>query len=1045
MEENKNKLRAEKKAQKKAFKKACRRARRPWKFLTLLSGPLMAIFIALAVVVSMFDNTMALFLGGTFWEVVNEDKEAINYKGDYDTEEERTKAGAELVQQVEAEGATLLMNEGGALPLDKKAKVSLFSTSSVNIVYGGTGSANVDTSKCDDLKTALEKEKFEVNETLWDFYKEGAAAKYTREDAGATAQDSAGSDGYGSAEIVEAPWKVYTEDVLKSVEKYGDAAIVVLSRIGGEGADSYFDHTLVKTGNDEKMNYNYLALSQDEKDMLKGIKKMKDEDKIDKIIVLINTSNALQVDFLKDNEYGVDATLWIGGVGQTGLNAVADILSGDVNPSGSLPDTYCYDNYSSPVMRNLTPVIYKGDTSKIPGHADTYMIYQEGIYVGYKYYETRYEDYVMGTGNAGKYEYGDDVAFPFGYGLSYTNFEYSDMTLNYDKDTTTYKISVKVTNTGKVAGKDTVQIYVSSPYTQYDIDNKVEKASVSLVGFDKTDILEPGASEKLTIDVDGDYVASYDAYGAGTYILDAGDYYFTAATDAHNAANNVLAAKGYTPENTGDRMDVAGNSSLVAKWNNPELDTTTYATSDAGTKIENQFNSSDPNMNNDVIDIEYLTRNDWEGTMPSLDDYEFKWEEEKSFFGRKVKEILKVYGPLELNDYLIQTLQDQQYKTDAKADAKMPTLGADNGMKLYDMIGKDYDDPDWEKLLDQLTFDEMVSLIGDSFHWTMPVLSVQAPGTRDENGPQGLTVALFGSQLGVETTALTSEDVLAATFNKELVYEIGKIVGNDCLEAEVTFLYGPGANIHRSPYSGRNFEYYSEDGFLSSEIGRYEVAGIEEKGVRVVMKHFALNDCEQDRIGLGVWLNEQAAREIYLRAFQGALEDSQGSGNGVMMAYTRWGTQWSGANSNLVKGILNQEWNCMGLQITDNVLNSMVNGIDGVMGGTTTFDSMLAFMITGENGLAQYENDPVAVQAMREACHHNLYAIANSQAMNGIGEDTTIIEAQPMAKPVTQTLSIVFGVLFVVSLVMWIIKFNKFKKTEAYISYKEFKKSLKNK
>ena len=1016
--------RKEKKAQKKAFKKALRRARRPWKFLTLLAGPLAVILIIATVVVTMFDNTMALFLGGTFWELENADSEAVYYEGDYKTEEERTKKGAELVKQVEAEGASLLMNENKALPLAEKAKVSLFSTSSVNIVYGGTGSANVDTTKCDDLKTALEKEGFAVNKTLWDFYLTGDAAKYTREDAGATAQDSQGSGGYGTAEIVEAPWKVYTKDVLASVEDYGDAAIVVLSRIGGEGADSYFDNTLKNGTNNEKMNYNYLALSQDEKDMLAGIKEIKDAGKIKKVIVLINTSNTLQVDFLKNNEYGVDATLWIGGVGQTGLNAVAEILSGKVNPSGSLPDTYCYDNYSSPVMQNFTPIVYEGDTSKIPGHADTYMLYQEGIYVGYKYYETRYEDYVMGKGNAGKYAYADDVAFPFGYGLSYTEFEYSNMSLQYDEEKTTYTIKVTVTNKGDVAGKETVQIYVSSPYTQYDIDNKVEKASVSLVGFDKTDILKPGESEELTIGVDGDYVASYDAYGAGTYILDAGDYYFTAATDAHNAANNVLAAKGYTAETTEGRMDAAGNASLVAKWNNPELDTTTYATSDAGTEIKNQLSSADPNLNEKVgTKITYLTRNDWEGTMPSL------------------KKTVKIA----LNDYLVKGLQDQQYATDAKAEVEMPTLGADNGLKLYDMIGLSFDDPKWDKLLDQLTFADMVSLIGDSFHWTMPVLSVQAPGTRDENGPQGLTVALFGSQLGVQTTALTSEDVLAATFNKELVYEIGKIVGNDCLDAKVTFLYGPGANIHRSPYSGRNFEYYSEDGVLSSEIGRYEVQGIEEKGVRVVMKHFALNDCEQDRIGLGVWLNEQAAREIYLRAFQGALEKSQAGGNGVMMAYTRWGAQWSGANEGLVKGVMNGEWNCNGLQITDNVLNSMVNGIDGVMGGTTTFDSMLAFMITGKSGLAGYENDPVAVSAMREACHHNLYAIANSQAMNGIGAKTTIKAVQPGVIGTCKTAAIILSAIFVASLVMWILKVRKFKQTEAYAIYKEFKKSLKNK
>ncbi len=1009
------------KARKKAYKKALRRARRPWKFLTLLSAPLAVILVAAFIVCSIFDNTIALFTGGTFWELENTDPNAIYYEGDFATEEERIAAGAKLVKQVEAEGAALLVNDSKTLPLASGAKVSLFSTSSADIVYGGTGSANVDTSKCDNLKTALEKAGFEVNQTLWDFYTIGAAAAYKRTDAGATAQDSATSDvdttAYGAAAIVEAPWRLYTEDILGSVESYGDAAIVVLSRIGGEGADAYFDKTLGDGSN-------YLALNDTEREMMANIKALKDEGKIDKIVVLINTSNSLQVDFLKDNEYGVDAAMWIGGVGATGINAVAEILAGQINPSGSLVDTYYYDNYSTAAMQNFVKTQYEGDLSLIPEHADTYMIYQEGIYVGYKYNETRYEDFVMGTGNAGNYAYNDEVAFPFGYGLSYTEFEYSDMKMSYDKANQTYTFKVKVTNTGDVAGKETVQIYVSSPYTQYDIDNKVEKAAVSLVGFEKTDILETGQSETLTIEVDGDYVASYDAYGAGTYIMDAGDYFFTAATDSHDAANNVLAAKGYTPSNTSGRMDKAGNANLVTTWNNPTLDTTTYATSDAGIKIENQLNASDPNMNPEVgTKITYLTRNDWEGTMPSI------------------KNTVKIA----LNDYLVKGLQDQQYVTDPNATAEMPTLGADNGLKLVDMIGLDYDDPKWDELLDQLTYEDMISLVADSFHWTMPIESVQAPGTRDENGPQGLTVALFGSGLGVETTALTSEDVLAATFNKELVYEIGNIVGNDCLDAKVAFLYGPGANTHRTPYGGRNFEYYSEDGVLASEIGRAEVKGIEDKGVYVVMKHFALNDSEQDRIGLGVWLNEQSAREIYLRAFQGALEESQAGGNGVMMAYTRWGTQWSGANAGLVKGILNNEWQCNGLQITDNVLSSMVNGIDGVMGGTTTYDSMLVFMLTGKDAFPAYENDPVAVNAMREACHHNLFAIANSCGMNGVGPDTIIKSVEPSIVGTTRIAAIALCTVFLASLVMWILKVRKFKKTEAYTSYKVFKAELKAK
>ena len=993
---------AEMKTRKKAYKKARRKSHGLWKALTWVSLPLAIILTVATVVVTMFDNTVALFVGGTFWELENEDPDAVYYESDFKTEEERVARGYELVKQVEGEGATLLTNENNALPLGKDVNVSLFSTSSVNLVYGGTGSANVDASKADNLKTALEKADINVNQTLWDFYLAEENAQYQRATGGTVSLAAATTN--------EMPWDVYTDKVLDSVADYGDAAIVTLSRVGGEGADLEFLAT------------NYLALDDNEKEMMKQLKAMKDAGTIKKIIVLINSSNPLQVDFLEENEYDVDATLWIGGVGITGINAVAEILAGDINPSGSLVDTYCYDNYSSPAMKNFVPTTYEGYAEGlIPENASTYMIYQEGIYVGYKYYETRYEDYVTGKGNAGDYAYGKDVAFPFGYGLSYSEFEYSNMTLSYDEKTTTYTIDVTVTNKGKTPGKETVQIYVSSPYTEYDIENRVEKAAVSLVGFDKTKILKEGESQTLSIPVDGDYVASYDAYGAGTYILDAGDYYFTAATDAHDAANNVLAKKGYTPDSTDGRMDEAGNASLVAVWNNPELDTTTYATSDNGTKIENQLSNSDINLNEGVEEkITYLTRNDWEGTMPT-------------------DEILK----LTLTDYLKEALQDVQYDPADYEAVEMPTMGAKNGLKLVDMIGLDYNDPKWDELLDQLTFDEMVSLIGDSFHWTMPVKSVEAPGTRDENGPQGLTVTLFGAGLNVETTALTSEDVLAATFNKTLVYDMGNIVGNDCLAANVAFLYGPGANTHRTPYGGRNFEYYSEDSYLSSEIGAAEVKGIEEKGVYVVIKHFALNDCEQDRIGLGAWLNEQAAREIYLRAFQGALEDSQGSGNGVMMAYTRWGTQWSGANAGLIKGIMNGEWGCNGLQITDNVLTTYVNGVDGVMGGTTTFDSMMAFYITDQ--LPEYEDDPVVVSAMREACHHNLYAIAHSCGMNGVGPDTTIKETEPIVQTLARTLAIVFGILLVVSVVLWIVKFNKFKKTEEYTGYKAFKKEYKSK
>ena len=983
----------EQKARKKEYKRARRRATRPWKWLSIISGILAVVLVVATVLLSMFDNTVAAFVGGTFWELENEDGNAVYFEGDFDTPEEMEAYGIELCKLVEAEGAALLMNENNALPLKVGAKVSCFSNSSVNLVYGGTGSGNIDASKADNLKAALEKAGLSVNETLWSFYAEGAGSKYARENGGMVS--------LASAVVTEVPWEVYTDEVKKSVDSYGDAAIIVLSRVGGEGADLEFAST------------NYLALDDNEKEMLENVAAMKAEGKVDKIIVLINSANALQVDFLKNNEYGVDACLWIGDVGISGINAVAELLSGKINPSGSLVDTYCFDNYSAPAMKNFIPTVY-GDYKKglIPKHASTYMIYQEGIYVGYKYYETRYEDYVMGTGNAGNYIYNNDVAFPFGYGLSYTDFEYSDMAVSFDAEADRFEVSVKVTNVGDMySGKETVQVYFQSPYTEYDIENGVEKASVALCGFGKTDILAPGEAQTLIIYVDRKDMASFDTYGEGTYILDEGNYYLTVATDAHNAVNNVLAAKGYTVENTAGRMDTDGNAGLVYMWHNSYFDAATYAVSENGTRIKNRLSDADLNLyEGNKTKITYLSRNDWTGTFP------------------------KTIVQLDLTDRMIEDLQDVQYDDDDYEDVPMPTLGTKNGLTLYDMIGLDFNDAKWELLLDQMTFEEMVSLIGDAFHWTMPVKSVEAPGTRDENGPQGLTASLIASgATQLEATAFTSEDVMAATFNVDIMTAIGNVIGNNCLEAGVACIYGPGNNIHRTPYGGRNFEYYSEDGFLSGKMSAYEVAAIQDKGVHVVMKHFALNDCEQERIGLGVWLNEQTAREIYLKAFQAPIEE--GNGNGVMVAYTRFGCTWSGANRGLMTDILKNEWGCEGMNITDNVLTTYVNGVDGLMAGVTIYDAMLPYVV---DQLPEYEDDPVIVTAMREACHHNLYAVANSCGMNGVGADTTIKLVELKVITAVKVLAVLMGILFVGFVAVFIFKKLKFMQSEEYIRYKEY-------
>ena len=569
-------LKMQKQTLKKAYKKTKRKHITPWKILAIICAVVMIVSIPLSILLQKFDNTMAARFGGSFWKLQNEDANAQYYTSDFNSAEEMVNYGLALTQQVEAEGAALLMNNNNALPLAADAKVSTFSSSSVNLVYGGTGSGNIDASTADTLRTALEKVGVTVNPTLWDFYTVGAGKDYARSKSGTVAK---------SSEVTaEVPWDVYTDEVKDSVAQYGDAAIVTLSRVGGEGADLSYGEV------------NYLALDENEKAMLQNVAEMKKNGTVKKTILLINSANALQVDFLKNNEYDIDAALWIGDVGISGINAVAEILTGKVNPSGSLVDTYCYDNFSAPAMWNFTPTTYEGyvEGGDVSAKAKSYMIYQEGIYVGYKYYETRYEDFVTGNGNAGDYAYGDIVAYPFGYGMSYTNFDMSDMNVSYNAADDTYTVTVKVTNTGDMAGKKTVQVYVQSPYTDYDKENGVEKSAVSLVGFGKTGMIEPGASETLSMTVNKRDIASYDTYGAGTYILDAGDYYFTAATDAHNAVNNILAAKGYTVESTNGKMTADGNADLTYTWTEDALDTTTYATSENGTAVSVifQWNSS---------------------------------------------------------------------------------------------------------------------------------------------------------------------------------------------------------------------------------------------------------------------------------------------------------------------------------------------------------------------------------------------------------------------------------------------------------------------
>ena len=917
-------------------------------------------------------------------KTVGKDDSVKYFETGFDSVEDLEAHDKEIAEQLTGEGAVLLKNNG-ALPLAAGSKISTLSHSSVGIATCGTGSADIDTSKAPTLKEALEADGLEVNPTLWDFYLTGEGSKFPRNPSKDT--DATGINVRSDYHVNEVPMDVYTDAVKDSFASYGDAAIITITRLAGEMYDVPIDG--FTDGTDA------LQLTQEEKDLLAMAR-----ENFDKVIVLINSTNAMQCDFLTDDSYGVDAALWIGYTGTWGLNAVADILTGEVNPSGHLVDTYCNDNSTAPSLVNFYGTQYANATEDnnaewydfmLDGNK-YYNVYSEGIYIGYRYYETRYEDAVLGQGNAGDYDYNANVAYPFGYGLSYTTFDWSNFKSSYDAATDSFNVSVDVKNTGSVAGKEVVQVYFQSPYTDYDKQNKVEKAAVELCGFGKTEILEPGASETVTVNVPRSELAAYDANGAKTYILDAGDYYLTAAHDSHDAINNVLAAKGYTVENG---MTADGNADMAWNYNVASLDKDTYSVSAVtGEAITNQFDNADPSYYG-MDGINYLSRSDWQGTWPQV-------------------------VTLEANEALIADLNmTGNYTADPDSDAVMPTMGADNGMTLGMMIGKSYDDPDWDKLLDQVTFDEMAKLIGQGYHNTAMVQSVSKPSTLDDNGPQGFTQSLTG--ISTNHCAYSDENIMAATFNTELMEEVGKCIGNDVMDLGASGLYGPAMDTHRNAYCGRNFEYYSEDGFLSGKIAAAEISGIQSKGVYVYMKHFALNDSETKCRCISTWANEQSIREIYLKPFE--MSVTEGGAKAVMNAFARVGAVWSGADAGLMTNVLRNEW---GFVLTDFSGNPMftARGIAlrtfdaayGVLAGTDSWDSSDVQWTTELT--TQYKDCPEVVQAMRQSTHRILYVIANSCAMNGFTADTKIVKVTPWWQTALIVLDVVLAVLTVLCIVM---------------------------
>lgn len=979
---------------------------RKWGILTGVFAVLLVALIIGTTIAFQYATTINVALNVSTYKIIKGDSDTDTeyFKSDFSSDEERTSYEEELCATVEAEGAALLKNDNEALPLAEGAKVSLFAHGSVDLMYGGTGSGAVDTASAPTLKDALTSNGIEVNETLWDFYSsDDMMEKYSRKTPDAISDTLEANTQYA---VNEAPWSEVEEGAGDSFAEYGDAAIVVFSRSGGEGADlpSGENGTDADYISGQEGSGNYLELSQEEMDLLAGLKALKDNGTFKSIIVLLNSSNAIELDFLNPDicgvDYGIDACMWIGDVGQTGINGVGQLLSGAVSPSGSIVDTFCYDNLTNPAMYNFYTQAYPNASdyellTDGPDVQGMYSVYQEGIYLGYRYYETRYEDVVMGTANAGDYDYNTQVAYPFGYGLSYTDFEYSDFSAVATDDG--FDITVTVTNTGDTySGKKTVQVYFQSPYIDYDKENGIEKASVELCGFDKTEVLAPGESETVTIHVDKSELRTYDSNNAQTYILDAGDYYFTVADGAHEAVNNVLAAKGYTPDSAA-AMDAEGNADLTFRWNNAELDTTSFATSEAtGAEITNLFDEADPNKSSDAPgEVTWLSRSDWEGTFPT--------------------------APAELsaNETMAENLEFTQYDPEDYEDVEMPTLEADNGLALASLIGADYDDPMWDDLLDQLTFEEMVNTITLGFHNTAACPSIGKTATKDENGPQGLTAALTG---GESAMCYTSEDVMAATFNVELMEDLGRCIGEDCLAMGYSGLYGPGVNMHRTAYSGRNFEYYSEDPFVSGTICAAEVQGIQSKGVYVYLKHVALNDSESSRRGVNTWLNEQTAREIYLEVADKAVVD--GGAWCTMSGFNRWGTKWCGEYEALQTDYLRGELGMRGMSITDYSGSSQYMDLcDALIAGTDIWDSPDATIHT--TNAYNYEDDAYIVTQMREAMHNILYTVVNSNAMNGLSEADRLESVTPWWQTALYAAIGVFAVLTVVSIVMLVRAVNR--------------------
>ena len=862
--------------------------------------------------------------------------------------EETTAEATQLVSKMAEEGIVLLENDNSILPIASGSKLNVFGWASTNPCYGGTGSGALnDAYPTVTLLQGLTDAGIQLNTELEKFYTD---YKADRPVVGMWAQDWT---------LPEPNVSLYTDQLMNNAKAFSDTAMIVITRVGGEGADlpsdmpavvdgswaqqggsansTYFGGTYDDTlnaGNDWDAGDTYLNLSNREEEMIDLVCS-----NFDKVVVVFNGANTMELGWV-ENYSQIQGVIWCPGTGQAGFTGLGKIISGEVNPSGKAADTFVYSFEDTPWWNNFGNFVYDNMDEHISNDTTpTFVNYVEGIYVGYKFYETAAAE--------GLIDYGKTVQYPFGYGLSYTSFTQEMGPISESNGTITFDVTV--TNTGSTAGKDVVEVYVDPPYTE----GGIEKASANLVEFAKTGLLEPGASEKVTISFPVEDMASYDAHGAGCYVLEGGEYVISINSDSHT----VLDSQNYNV-----------------------LSTITY---DEGNKRESDQTAAVNQFGYAEGEVTYLSRaggfaNYAEATAAPT-NYSMPEDAKAGFYN--------------ISNYLTA----EATAMDEDPNAEPITTGAKNGLQLKDLRGLDYDDPKWDQLLDQMTLDDMNALISLGGYQTNSVESIGKVRTNDNDGPASIN----NNFTGVGSVGFPSSVMIASTWNKEMAHDFGDSIGKMANEMNTSGWYAPAMNIHRTAFAGRNFEYYSEDGMLSGAIASNAVSGAKEHGVYSYMKHFALNDQEGNRLDkLCTWSNEQAIREIYLKPFEMCVKDS--GCEAVMSSFNYIGNRWAGGCAPLCKTVLRDEWGFVGFVETDYFgVYGYMSADQAIRNGT---DLMLVAYQTETNNVRFRETNG-AQQAMRESAHNILYVTVNSRAYEPVNYE------KATATPVWRTVLIVVDVI----------------------------------